>query len=260
MFDYDFDPDPPEKKQSRASMKWDKIKNKFHHEGGTGDEEAEDAQPGVIVDEETGKKGYVYRQMELPAENLTREFIEKTKKRIHAHVITEVASIDDAELVTELHNRAFLTAPDPYAAIEMRDMRRLIICPRTLVLVGMIWGSEPCGFIVCNFEEHCSAEEVAKLEALNKTGIKYKLLPEPAYKVGFISGLGVVPRWQRRGIGLSLGLHSWEYFKRYSVQVLRCEVFEGNDASYHLIKSMGFKETDQVVYWADGRLAPLRRL
>ncbi|GAB4325334.1 MAG: hypothetical protein Kow0069_31340 [Promethearchaeota archaeon] len=208
------------------------------------------------------RRGYVYRQMELPAARISPEFEAQVRKRIHPHVRVVPATLEDDERVASLHNHAFLTATDPYAPIRAEDVRHLLLCPRTLVLVGMIWGAQDCGFIVLTFDEHCSDEEVLSAERAAKEGgeVNQPPGPEAGHEVGFISGLGVLPQWQRRGVGTTLGVKSWEFFKSAGVQTLRCEVFLGNDASYALIRAMGFDETGRTIYWDDGNFQQLRRL
>ncbi|MHA1732546.1 MAG: GNAT family N-acetyltransferase [Promethearchaeota archaeon] len=249
-----FDDIPPRKKGSFKSD-WIKKRRERKNQNPT-----DVPTPGIVVDGDTGKKGYVYRQMELPREKITPEWEQGIRKRIHPHVTIELAGLEDVERVTDIHNRAFLTAPDPYAPITESDIRRLILCPRTLVIIGLIWGAQDCGFIILNFEEHCSEEEINRIDTLARTGIRAKNLPEEEYECAFISGLGVLPQWQRRGVGTTLGIKSWDIVKEYDVERLACEVYEGNAASYNLIVSMGFEEVGRVVYWADGRMQPLRRL
>ncbi len=246
--------------KKKHTFKGDRVKKKEEKEREKERAMKEQNTPGIIIDGETGKKGYVYRQMELPAQKMTEEWEENIRKRIHPHISTLVANLGDVERVTDIHNRAFLTAPDPYAAITPGDVRRLILCPRTVVLIGQIWGSQDCGFIIINFEEHCSDTEVERIDKLQKTGIHPKLLPEDSYESAFISGMGVLPQWQRKGVGTTLGIKSWDILKAYGVQKLACEVYEGNKASYNLIVSMGFDEKERIVYWADGRMQQLRRL
>ena len=62
---------------------------------------------------------------------------------------------------------------------------------------------------------------------------------------GIIAGLGIIPRFQRKGIATALALAAWERFLLpNNVKELRCEVYNSNKPSYNFIKSLGFEEYD----------------
>ncbi|MHA1274891.1 MAG: GNAT family N-acetyltransferase, partial [Promethearchaeota archaeon] len=65
---------------------------------------------------------------------------------------------------------------------------------------------------------------------------------------GIIAGLGVLPRFQRKGLGKILGMAAWDLFKKKGVKELRCEVYIENKSSYNFIKSLGFEEYEKKVY------------
>ena len=73
-------------------------------------------------------------------------------------------------------------------------------------------------------------------------------LEGPNKEYGVIAGLGVIPRYQRRGLGTIIGLAAWEYFKKKGIKELRCEVYKDNKISYDFISSLGFEEYDVKVY------------
>jgi len=62
------------------------------------------------------------------------------------------------------------------------------------------------------------------------------------------AGLGVIPRFQRKGLGTVIGMAAWNYFKKKGVKELRCEVYKDNIVSYNFIKSIGFEEFGRKVY------------
>ena len=63
-----------------------------------------------------------------------------------------------------------------------------------------------------------------------------------------IAGLGIIPRFQRKGLGTVLGMAAWNYFKEADVKELKCEVYIDNITSYTFISSLGFEEYDTTVY------------
>jgi ribosomal protein S18 acetylase RimI-like enzyme len=162
--------------------------------------------------------------MSLGGENFNPEFEEKLNKRISSQVKIRQATKDEIPLLTKLYNRSFLTAQDPYSPMKEEDMRAIFHYNKTIILIAQIWGTD-AGFIIIDFET-----------------------TEDGKKIGFISGLGTLPEWQKRGVGTTLGIASWSYFKKAGVQELRCEVYKKNLGSYKLIKGMGFVENGVKYY------------
>ncbi|TFG21203.1 MAG: N-acetyltransferase [Promethearchaeota archaeon] len=169
-------------------------------------------------------EGYQYVQMSLGGENFTPEFEEKLQKRISSQVKIRKATEDEIPLLTKLYNRSFLTAQDPYSPMKEEDMRDIFHYNKTIILIAQIWGTD-AGFIIIDFE-----------------------ISEDGKKIGYISGLGTLPEWQKRGVGTTLGIASWAYFKEAGVQELQCEVYKKNLGSYKLIKGMGFIEKGVKYY------------
>jgi len=164
-------------------------------------------------------EGYPYVQMVLGEENFTPEFEEKLHKRISSQVKIRKAIREEISLLTQLYNRSFLSADDPYSPMKGEDMEMIFDYNQTIILIAQIWGVD-AGFIIIDFE-------------INENG----------KKIGYISGLGTLPEWQKRGVGTTLGIASWSYFKKAGVNELHCEVYKENLGSYKLIKGMGFRET-----------------
>ena len=65
---------------------------------------------------------------------------------------------------------------------------------------------------------------------------------------GVIAGLGVLPRYQRKGLGTILGLAAWSYLKEKGIKELRCEVYKDNKVSYNFIKGLQFEEFGERIY------------
>ena len=93
----------------------------------------------------------------------------------------------------------------------------------TVILIARVYGSD-AAFIILDFEG-------------------------PNNQYGVIAGLGVLPRFQRKGLGTVIGMAAWNFFKKKKgVKELRCEVFTENLTSYNFIKSLGFEEFDKKTY------------
>jgi len=168
------------------------------------------------------EEGFPYIQMKLDVNAITPEYENEIQKRIAKQVVISRAVESDIPLLVDLYNRAFLSANDPYSLMTLENMNSIIKHNYTIILIARIWGS-PAGFAIIDFEGE-------------------------AQKEGIIAGLGTLPEWQKRGVGTSIGIATWQYFKERNVKELRCEVYACNQASYNLIKGLGFKEVGVKFY------------
>jgi L-amino acid N-acyltransferase YncA len=177
------------------------------------------------IEEEIISDGLSYIQMKLPLENLTSEFIEKVKEKVEHnifHAKIREAQVEDLEIIMEIYNRAWLTSHTPFAPITVESLKSIYEFQDTIILIAKVYGIDG-GFIMLDFEGR------------NK-------------EYGLIAGLGILPRFQRKGLGTVLGMAAWNYFKQKKIKELRCEVYIENKASYNFIKSLGFKEYETKVY------------
>jgi len=204
---------------------------------------------------------YRYYQMELLTKNITPEFEAQVSQRICRQVRIVQANPEDCERLVHLHNRAFLTATDPYCPISYSDMMKVLTFRDNIVLIGTIWG-EDAGFIILGFDYYPSLE-------FDDSSDNILEVPAPpperdgkrVYNVGYISGLGVDPRWRGRRVGTTLGVSSWKYFNAANLKKLKCEVYEKNEASFNLISRLGFRKVGVKTYSLEqSRAEPLRRL
>ena len=202
----------------KLSFKREQIRRFFSMPTYSLEEEEEDIHPSKNKSYVPPEEGFPYIQMVLTGDHFTPEFEEKLHKRISSQVKIRQAKEEDIPLLTKLYNRAFLTAQDPYSPMKDEDMTAIFYYNKTIILIAQIWGTD-AGFMIIDFETQ-----------------------ENGKKVGYISGLGTLPEWQQRGVGTTLGIASWSYFKKMGVEELQCEVFKGNIGSYRLIKGMGFEE------------------
>ncbi len=169
--------------------------------------------------------GLTYIQMKIPVEKITPEFEQTIKSNITHNILKakiREATIEDLEILTNIHNKAWLTSHTPYSPITLKGIKEVFEIPTIKIFIARVYGQDG-GFIITD------------LEGKNN-------------EIGIIAGLGILPRFQRKYLGTILGIHSWEYFKKQNVKELRCEVYVDNIASYLLIKSLGFEDYDRITY------------
>jgi ribosomal protein S18 acetylase RimI-like enzyme len=177
------------------------------------------------LEDELLTSGMTYIQMRLPVSNITPEFEEKLRKDVESNILKakiRVATEKDMEGIAHLYNRSWMTSSEPYRAITSETIEKIYKYPEVKVLVASVFGSD-AGFVILDFEGK-------------------------QQEFGVIAGLGVLPRFQRKGLGTVLGMASWEHFKKKGVKELRCEVYKDNKVSYNFIKSLGFEEFGVKVY------------
>lgn len=184
------------------------------------------AEVDEVVLDEIERTGLEYIQMKLPLEKITREFeaelSEKVEKNI-LHAQIRVASENDLESIMYVYNRSWLTSNTPFSRITVESLKNIYDFPETVILIAKVYGSD-AAFIILDFEG-------------------------PNNQYGVIAGLGVLPRFQRKGLGTVIGMAAWNFFKKKKgVKELRCEVFTENLTSYNFIKSLGFEEFDKKTY------------
>ena len=185
-----------------------------------------EAEVDEVVLDEIEQTGLEYIQMKLPLEKITKEFEaelgEKVEKNI-LHAKIRLASGTDLESIMYIYNRSWLTSNTPFSRISVDSLKNIYDYPETAILIAKVYGSD-AAFIILDFEG-------------------------PNNEYGVIAGLGVLPRFQRKGLGTVIGMAAWNFFKeKKGVKELRCEVFTENLTSYNFIKSLGFEEFDKKTY------------
>jgi len=180
------------------------------------------------LEEKISKEGMVYLQMRLPVEKITEEFENSLKEKIEHNIIKaniREATESDLENLMNLYNRAWLTTNTPFRPINVESLKLIFDDPLTVILIAKVYGQDS-GFVILDFEG------------------KHQ-------EMGVIAGLGVIPRFQRRGLGTILGMAAWNYFKEKGVKELRCEVYKDNEISKSFIKWIGFDEIGEKRYKKD---------
>ncbi|MFW9772356.1 MAG: GNAT family N-acetyltransferase [Candidatus Thorarchaeota archaeon] len=171
------------------------------------------------------EEGMVYVQMRLPVDKITKKFESQLKEKIEHnifHANIREATEKDLQTIVDIYNKSWLTANTPFRPIARETMKKIFADSDTVFLIARVYGIDGA-FVILDFEgEH------------NEYGI--------------IAGLGVLPRFQRKGLGTVLGLAAWEYFKNKGVKELRCEVYKGNERSFNFIKGLNFEIYGEKAY------------
>jgi len=187
----------------------------------------EDSKKGEVskLQQEILDEGMVYLQMRLPVNKITKEFENSLKEKIEHkifHARIREATEGDLTSIKNIYNRAWLTSNTPFRPIERDTLKKIFNDPETVFLVAKVYDIDG-GFVILDFEGD------------NK-------------EYGVIAGLGVLPRFQGKGLGTILGLAAWNYFKEKGLKELRCEVYKDNQKSHNFIMGLNFEEFGKKVY------------
>ncbi|MFW9950178.1 MAG: GNAT family N-acetyltransferase [Candidatus Thorarchaeota archaeon] len=180
------------------------------------------------IESELQTTGMAYIQMRLPVEKITEEYESQIRKKVEKNILRakiREATINDLETVVFLHNRSWMTSSTPFSPISYESIKKIFNYPDTKILLAKVYGIDG-GFAILDFEGR-------------------------EKEIGVICGLGVLPRFQRKGLGTVIGMAAWDYFKKRGVKELQCEVYKDNKVSYNFIKSLGFEEYEIKVYKAE---------
>lgn len=170
-------------------------------------------------------EGMVYIQMRLPVDKITNEFEQKIKNKVEANIYQatiRVANEKDLDIIKEIYNKSWLTSNTPFRPIEKSTLKTIFDDQNTTFLIARAYGIDGA-FLIIDFEGENN-------------------------EYGVIAGLGVLPRFQRKGLGTILGLAAWSYLKEKGVKELRCEVYKDNKVSFNFIKGLQFEEFGEKIY------------
>ena len=160
-----------------------------------------------------------YVKMRLPVEKITQEFEDVLKDKIEHNVVhakIREAAGDDIEKIFKIYNKAWQSTSMPFRQVSEETFTKFQKHFKTVFLIASVDGIDG-GFILIHFE-----------------GKKNE--------IGVINGLGVLPQFQNKGLGTTLAMAAWNYFKERGVKELRCEVHKENKIPYAFIKGLGFEE------------------
>lgn len=212
------------KPKERLDFKKEKIRAFFHTFTADSTTEEDDHRAEL---EKIEKEGLEYVQMRLPIQQITEEKEEALKQKMESNIIKadiREATEADLEKVKKIYNRAWLTSSTPFRMIDIDTLDPIFRDPDTIFLIGRLYGQD-AAFVIIDFEG-----------------------PNQEYAV--IAGLGVIPKYQRKGLGTIMGMAAWNYLKQNhpNIEELRSEVYRKNTASYNFIKSLGFEEFGTKTY------------
>jgi ribosomal protein S18 acetylase RimI-like enzyme len=160
-----------------------------------------------------------YIQFRMDVTKITEEFENYLKEKIdHSILHAEVrkASIEDVESLFRIYNETWRSSSMPFRQVNKETFLKLFKQPYTTFLIANV-NSIDGGFILIHLE-----------------GEKNEL--------GIINGFATLPEFQNKGLGTTLAMAAWKYFKERDVKELRCEVHKDNKITYSFIKSLGFEE------------------
>ncbi|MFW9939034.1 MAG: GNAT family N-acetyltransferase [Candidatus Thorarchaeota archaeon] len=181
---------------------------------------------GEITDlQDKVRDGMAYIQMKLPVERITKDFERSLETKIEKSIFQakiREATESDIQVIVDIYNKSWLTSNTPFRPLDKTTIKKIFSDPDTKFLIAKVYGIDSA-FVILDFEGE------------NK-------------EYGVIAGLGVLPRFQRRGLGTVIGLAAWNYFKDKGVKELRCEVYKDNQTSYNFIKGLQFDEFGTKVY------------
>ena len=210
-------------KSKKTDLKKNRIRAFFLTLEGKGEKEKESAESAF---RDIEREGMTYIQMRLPVEKITEEFENILKEKIEHNILhanIRVAEHEDLEDLMHIYNRAWLTSNTPFRPITVEAFELISRDPDVIILIAKVYGTD-AAFVILDFEGE------------NK-------------EIGVIAGLGVIPRFQRRGLGTILGMAAWQHLKEhYNIKELRCEVYKDNHVSQAFITGIGFEPFGEKTY------------
>jgi len=172
--------------------------------------------------------GMQYIQMVLPLKKITKEVENRLKENVEHNILrAKIREIKEKDLDTlmNMYNKAWLTSHEPFRALGLDDIKNLYNNPDLKIFIANVYGID-AGFMILDFEG-------------------------PKKEYGIIVAMGVIPRFQRRGLGKIMALATWEFFKKRNIIELRSEVYINNKISFNFLKSLGFEDRGIKVYRSD---------
>ncbi|MFX1276428.1 MAG: GNAT family N-acetyltransferase [Promethearchaeota archaeon] len=165
------------------------------------------------------KKIFGFLQMKLSIKAITKEFQDSIRHKLNKKQgipIIKLAKEWELNDILNIYNRSFLSSNTPFQKIEIDFLKELYNIPEISFYIAR-YNGVPAGFMILDFEGD------------NK-------------EYGFITALGILPRFQGKRIGTLLGIQAWNHFKEKNIEELRCEVYFTNQKSISFLKSLKFEE------------------
>ena len=169
--------------------------------------------------------GMAYRQMKLSIDEMTPQFEKKLNEELKLNPLkakVREATERDIGALVDLYNKSWMTSNTPFSRITIETMKSLYNDPDIVILIGRVYGID-AGFMILDFagvEDH----------------------------YGRVLAIGILPRFQHKGLGKFLGYNAWNYVKQKDIRELRSEVYLENTVSYKFIKAMEFEVVEVKTY------------
>jgi len=158
------------------------------------------------------------------------EVYDQVAEKVKASYFTDDVEIvnlshpEDTQEFMFLYNAIFMAAPDPSRTITLEEASYF---PESQTFIVKIWGMM-AGFIYL----------VTEKDPLGSGD-----------KVGAIAGIGVLPKYRGRRLGLLMIKHAIDYFKVQDppVKQLICEVYSENNPSLAMFKGLGMEIVGHMI-------------
>lgn len=170
---------------------------------------------------------FVFYRLELPFKDAVSQIpnledrIQQSESGKHIKIQNLDHPKDDVNFMF-LYNAIFIAAPDPTRTITLEDAASF---PSERVFIASLWHSF-AGFIYLTIEDDPIGSGV---------------------KVGAIAGIGVLPKYRGKKIGLILIKQAIEYFRGKGVEKLICEVYQENEPSLRMFQGLGMKIVGHMI-------------
>lgn len=131
---------------------------------------------------------------------------------------------EDTQEFMFMYNAIFMAAPDPSRVITTEEAQEF---PEDKTFIIKLWGMM-AGFIYLVVEE----DPMGSGET-----------------VGAIAGIGVLPKFRGRKLGLLMIRHAIDYFSKRDEEIdqLICEVYSENEPSLNMFKGLGMEVVGEMV-------------
>ena len=166
--------------------------------------------------------------MKLPIAKISHDLLSKLETKVKSTYIRPkicLAKEEDLPRITRIYNRAWLTSNTPFRQMNTEQFETLFFHPKYRFLIAQVYGVD-AGFLILCFE-----------------GV------DDEY--GVLVGLGINPRFQRKGVGTALALRAWQMFRMRNIKEIQCEIYYENVKSLSFAKSVGFEEYDMTVNYIE---------
>ncbi len=171
------------------------------------------------------ESGLGYIRLRLPIEKITSEYeknLEYRVKKAGLNYTIREAKEEDLESVKDIYNQSWPSTCAPFRPMKLEKFETIFHDKDTTFLIANA-NQEDAGFVLIDF------------------GGKAK-------DIAIIAGLGVIPSYQRNGLGTILGFEAWKFLKSKKIKEILCEVYEGNVTSQMFINTFGFEKVEKKKY------------